>query len=344
MHSKKIRAAATAALVGTAALALAGLAQAAPAQTNAADPYDVQLVTTDGNSSLVHTIRHGNGSWQSFGRIGDYEGVTGLTSTLVNGEENIFFQHTTAKGKMLAHLVRHADGTWNMGASIPALPAGATVDNLAVTTVGNQINLVRRSGNDVQLSVQGADGVWSAWTAVPTDGRALRGLSAAASQENNHLNVVELTADGRTVVDYVRNDDGTWAAGNATPANPLDSAVASEISAAMVGQDLQVAAIEVDRTFPSVYHTVLHHNTNSWDPFRDIVGALPAEYGSPAHVAITNSPNAYISGLQLAYTTSDGDMYHTIRDYSGSWTPLGNVENAAGNVTAGQVTIAGQNF
>ncbi|GAA3439379.1 hypothetical protein [Kutzneria kofuensis] len=344
MFTTKIRAAATMALAATAALAVAGFAQAAPLQPHAADPNDVQVVTTDGNSSLVHTIRHGDGTWQSFGRIGNYDGVSGLTSTLVNGEENIFFQHSTAKGKMLAHLVRHADGTWNMDASTPALPAGTTVDNLAVTTVSNQINLVRRSGNDVQLSTLGADGVWSAWSAVPTDGRALRGLSAAASQENDYLNVVELTADGKTVVEYVRNGDGTWTAGNATPSDPNGYGVATEVSAAMVGQDLQVAAVEIDRTFPEVFHTVLHHNTNAWDPFRQLVGAVGVSYGSPAHVAITNAPNAFLPTLQLVYTTSDGDMYHTIRDYNGNWQPLGNVENAAGNVTAGQVSIAGQNF
>lgn len=343
MHSKKIRAAATAALVGTAALALAGLAQAAPAQTNAADPYDVQLVTTDGNSSLVHTIRHGNGSWQSFGRIGDYEGVTGLTSTLVSGEENIFFQHTTAKGKLLAHLVRHADGTWNNDASTPALPGGTTVDNLAVTTVGNQINLVRRSGNDVELSVQGADGSWSAWSAVPTESEGVRNIAVAASQENNQLNVVELTADGKTVAGYYRLADGTWSNGIVTQSNPNGIAVATEISAAMVGNDLQVAAVEIDRSFAGVYHTILHTG-GTWDPFRDIAGALPSVLGSPAHVSITNQPNGFVNKLQLVYTTTTGDTYHTIRDYYGKWAPLGNVENAAGNVTAGQVSIAGQNF
>lgn len=344
MYTTKIRAAAAVALTATAALAVAGLAQAAPLQPHAADLNDVHVVTTDGANSLVHTIRHDDGTWQSFGRVGDYAGVAGLTSTLVNGEENIFFQHTTAKGKMLAHLVRHVDGTWNMNASSPELPVGTTVDNLAVTTVGNQVDLVRRSGNDVQLSVLGADGVWSAWSAVPTPGQGVTSVAVAASQENNQLNVVELTADGRTVVDYARNDDGSWTAGNVTPANPDWSVVGTEISAAMVGQDLQVAAIEIDGTFPQIFHTILHHNTNTWDPFRNVGAAIGVMYGSARHVSITNYPNGFANKLQLVYTTERGDMYHTMRDSSGNWQQLGDVENAAGNVTAGQVTIAGMNL
>ena len=342
MHTKTI---AAALLVTATAVAFGTSAQAAPQQPAAGDQFDVQIVTTDGSSSLVHTIRHNDGTWQNFGRLEGHSGVVGLTSTLLSGEEDLFFQEAGANGPHLTHFIRHADGTWNFAATTPA-PLGS-VDGLTSTAVGGALTLVALKGGALQMSTLGNNGVWSAWSAVPTGDRSIRSVSIAANAgiERGVLHVVELTADGKTVVDYDRAANGVWSAGSETPTdpNPGGDNVATEVSAAQVATGLQVAIVQREGGFPSVYHAILHDN-GVWDPFRNLVGALPAVNGEAVHVAVTNWPAPFDDELQLVYTTSTGDMWHTIRYWDGTWQPLGNVEGAAGNVTAGQVTIAGYTF
>jgi hypothetical protein len=326
MFSTKVRAAAAVALAATAAVAVAGVADAGTLAPAGVVRGDTHVVTTDGSTGLVHTVRHGDGSWQSFGRLGDYTGVTGLTSTLVNGEENIMFQFTGPKGKALAHFVRHTDGTWNMGAPAPTLPAGVSADALSATTVNDQLNLVRRSGNAVQLAVLGADGRWSAWSAVPTNGGA---RSVSATGWGDTLRVVELSGDGKTATEYDRNAAGAWTAANA---KGLGGYEGTEISAASVYGDVQMG---VTTTGGILLHGVFHYD-RYWDSFNDLGRAVDMHTYTPLHVAVANS----LDSLQLVFTDSLGQMWHTIRYDSGNWQPLGAVEEAAGNANAGQVSMA----
>ena len=330
MFTTKIRAAAAVALAATAAVAIAGIADAGTLKPNAVAPGDTQLVTTDGSTGLVHTIRHGDGTWQQFGRLGDFNGVTGLTSTLVNGEENILFQYTAAKGKALAHFVRHADGTWNFSAPTPTLPAGANADGLSAANVNNQLNLVRRTGNSVSLAVLGDNGIWSAWSAVPTLGSA---SSVSAVGWGDVLRLVELSGDGKTAVEYDKAAAGGWSLGTSSS---LGGYTGTEISAASVYGDVQVGVVV---TAGTVLHGVFHYD-GYWDNFNDVNGAAPMPGYTPKHVAVTNS----LDSLQLVYTDSLGQAWHTIRYDTGAWQPFGAVEAAAGNANAGQISLAGFHY
>ncbi|EWM13918.1 hypothetical protein [Kutzneria sp. 744] len=328
-----------AALVAATTLAFGATAQAATAHPNAANPQDVQIVTTDGTGSLVHTVRHGDGTWQNFGRIGGRNGITALTSTLVNGEENIFFEESSGVPPHLTHLIRHADGTWNLNGTVPAWPDGvSSTGSLVATTGQGRLSLVLLKDGVPQLSTLGSDGVWSEWSAVPTGGHWVHQIAATGDRDTT--TVVELDMDSQTVTSFVRGAGDTWSGGSSTPATPNPNAYAVEITAAQVGPDLQVAAIEWVGGWPSVFHSVQHGNAG-WDPFRDLTGAVPVFKGEPLHVAIAASPAGFTDELQLVYTTATGGMYHTIRHSNGAWQPLGDVEGAAGHVAAGAVSIAG---
>ena len=337
MFTNKIRAVAGIALAATAALAVAGTAQAGPLKPNAADPGDVQLMTIDGNSSLVHTIRHSNGSWQSFGRLGDYSGVVGLTSTLLNGEENAFFQYTSPKGTQLAHFVRHADGSWNLSAGTPALDAGGTVDGLSATVVSGKVELLQLKNGVVKVSTQGADGTWSPWAAVPSNG-AVRSVAATATGDT--LRVVELSADGHTVTDFDQYSSGNWSTGQSKSVNTDPNYTATEVAAAGDYSGVQIAVTESYLGYGGgVYHSKITDALGSWDPFLPIAPQIN-NYWSASHVSME-----FASGeMQLTFSTPSGQLFHTIRFYDGSWQTAGDVEGAAGNITAGPVTIAGYTY
>ena len=241
MFTTKIRAAAAVALAATAALAVAGAAQAGPLKPNAADQGDVQLLTTDGNSSLVHTIRHSDGTWQHFGRIDGYNGVGALTSTLLSGEENVFFQYSGANGPQLAHFIRHADGTWNWNAGTPALAVGTGVEDLSATTVGDKIVLLQQKDGVVRESVQAADGSWSAWAAVPASGKV---RSAAAAGYNGTLRLVELAEEGQSVTEYDQYSSGSWSTGKSTSVNTDPNYTSIEVAVAADYNGVQVGLVE----------------------------------------------------------------------------------------------------
>ncbi|MFI9387694.1 hypothetical protein [Kutzneria sp. NPDC052558] len=338
MFDHKIKAAAALTIAATAALAFAGTADAGVAKPNTANQGDVQLISTDGSASLVHTIRHADGTWQNFGRLGAYSGVTSLTSTLVNGEENAFFQYAGPKGPQLAHFIRHVDGTWDYNASVPSTPAGATVDGLAATTVNGQIELVERTGGDLHLSTLGADGAWSTWSSVPTDGHAVRSVALAPTSSNGVLHVVELSSDGKSVGDYDLYPDGSWYGSNWINATPDPAYTATEVAAAYTYGALQVTTVAANAYYSTVFHTI-RHDDYSWDNFGDVQQV--AGFGGEAqHVSMTYSGGE----MQLAFSTQNGGLIHTTRHWDGSWQRVGDVESVAGNINAGLVTLAGYYF
>ncbi len=336
MFTTKMRAVAGIALAATAALAFAGAAQAGPLKPNAADQGDVQLLTTDGNASLVHTIRHADGSWQRFGRIDGYSGVTGLTSTLLSGEENVFFQYSGANGPQLAHFIRHADGSWNWAASTPALAAGSTVDDLSATTVNGKIALFQQKDGVLKETTQAADGTWSAWADVPSNGKV---RSAAASGFNGTLSLVELSADGKSVSAYSQYSDGSWSAPTNTAVNSDANYTATKVAAEADYNGVQVGLVENYFNYNvGVYHSILRSG-GGWDRFQSVQNVLN-NYYAVQDVSMTSS----YGQMHMTFSSTNGQLFHTVRDGYGNWQPAGDVESVAGNATAGQVTIAGYTY
>ncbi|GAA3439378.1 hypothetical protein [Kutzneria kofuensis] len=309
-------------LAATAALGLMQAAQATPAPEG-----EVQLLTTDGNSGLAHTVRGFWGNWQQFGHIDGYNGVTAMASIYHFGEEHAFVQHD---GGQLSHLVRHQDGNWDYQASTPA---GDKLDGLSATDYQNHLTLVGLRGGNVQMTSQQDDGSWAPWTAVPSDGRSIR--SVAVVNDGVELKVVELAADGKAVGEFERSEGNQWSKGNWQAANQDPGAVASEISAAYVAGQLQVAAVETRGGFTEVDHATMT-DSGGWSIFRSLTYAIGVFYGNAVHVAVV----PWVGALQLAYSTSDGRLYHTVRYENGNWQSWGDVEGAAGNITAGPLTMA----
>jgi hypothetical protein len=299
------------------ALALTGFPVAASQQPPPppGPPGEAQVVVMTGDNHLAHAARGFWGNWQRFDEVGPFGHTNGLTSTYHRGEENLFF-HTDADGGRPVHLVRHSNGTWET-ATAPS--TGTEPTGLAVTDVAGTLALVANNNSGPVLSMQGADGTWSPWMAVPTDGTVTK---IAATAEGNALRVVELGGDGRSVEVRDRAADGRWSATGRTELPHR----ATEISAAQVDGELQVAAVAVGR----IYHGLLTED-GSWTGFKGLDGP-----GDAAHVAVT----AWLNDLQLVYTTTNGRLYHSLRLHSGSWQPWGDVERENGAVDAGAVAIA----
>src|SRR5262249_29687143 len=261
-----------------------------------------------------------------------YSGVVGLTSTLLAGEENVFFQHTGPKGPQLAHFIRHADGTWTFNAGTPSVDSA--VDGLSATVVDGQIVLLVLRGGVVQESTQDTNGTWWQLATAPSKG-SVRSVAAAAT--GTTLHVVELSMDGKTVTDYDQTDGSTWTSGSSQSTNANADYLATEVAASADWSGVQVAPGQGNRGDGGyLYHGILPSYSGGWDGSAPIAPEI-GNTTMAAHVAMTPGQGQ----MQLVFSTPTGELYHTIRDYNGNWSGAGNVESVAGNATAGQVTIAG---
>lgn len=320
------------ALAATAFVSALPAAHAAPAETTS----QLQVVGVGVQSGMAHTIRDGNGNWDSFGWVdgrehNNFYGTYALTSAVVNGNENVLFDyeagplHTPAMG----FLIRRADRTW---VSVNP-PAGATRvgDNLAAADVDGQLTVIRLQDNKFQLATFGGSD-WSPWQDTGLTGD-YRDFDITADGTTIRLVAAKADGSGFVAVDRTRGKWGTptTVAFQSTTGWPQG---VTRIDAAQVGADLHVVLTDGDR----VYHTIQHAN-GSWDA----VGEVTPETGwvsAPRDVAA-----AEVNGeLQVVITNdsfTNGDfMFHTVRHADGTWQHFGNVNDVAGPTDSGLITIA----
>jgi hypothetical protein len=160
---------------------------------------------------------------------------------------------------------------------------------------------------------------------------------------NGTLRLAELSADGQTLTEYDQNGRGAWSSGVSTSAvaYPGSGETGRDVVAAPdYFSGLQVALIDGYKNYAGgVYHTILRDSTNTFDPIAAVGPQIDNYYGA-MHVALAQSQG----DVQLVFSTSDGNLFHAIRNWQGNWSTAGDVESVAGNATAGPVTLAGFNY
>lgn len=328
MKHKGIAVLAPLALATVAMLGFGQAAQAAPAIQG-----DTQLVTIGQHGELQHTIRHADGSWQRMGFIPGYGQVNYLTSAIVGGEENVVVEYQTGPSNnpniQAARLVRHADGNWDFHASLPDIPVNP--EPITAVNVNGKLDLVALTPTGPEVSELGANGQWSEFSDVPLGGH-LRSIAAVAN--GNSLRVVALYGDGHTVGVIDRTATG-WSAINKTVAEIGEENVATQVAAAQVGDTLQVGAVVNSTVNPDAMPSIAFERMDKAGSWTNTSSVWT--YGRPATVSMTPSNG----DMQLAYTTQDGSIYHTIRHADDTWQEPGYVQGVAGGGPAAGVTIAG---
>jgi hypothetical protein len=331
MKHKGIAVLAPLALATVAALGFGQAAQAAPAVQG-----DTQLVTTDQWGDLQHTIRHADGSWQKMGLLKGIAGVQYLASANVDGEENVIVVTETGpsnnpdiQGK---RLVRHTDGTWNLNAPLPQLPV--MPEPVAAVSVNHKLNVLNLTPTGPEVAELGVDGTWSEFTNVPLGGH-LRAIAAVAN--GNSLRVVGLAGDGATIKVIDRTATG-WSPVTTTTVNVGEGNIATQLAAAQIGDTLEVSALVNSTTSPDAIPMIgftAMDKSGTWSAFASPQAII---YGRPSQLSMT----AANGETQLAYNTSDGTTYHTIRHADGTWQDAGSVTAVAhGDSAWGPITIAG---
>jgi hypothetical protein len=222
---------------------------------------------------------------------------------------------------------RYANGKWAPTKQL--LKAWSYYDFTDVVQNGRlRLFIEQPSGWDVTVeeTTQNLDGSWPAPTPMPglapvrVTSKPTRNYLAAAVV-GSHVHVVYIDTNGR-LMHTMEQSDGAWTAPDqVAPGGPYQGDWFQSVSAASVGDGLQVAA--VDQVHRTVLHTALGAN-GKWTPWSNVLSwtGTPRYWGMPTRVAMAG----FGSSLQMiVLTNGQVAQYHTIRSPNGRWSPLDDI-------------------
>ncbi len=241
------------------------------------------------NSTIWHTTRKANGSWQqNFGRV---PGGSGFATVACAGVGDSLHLVGVTGGK-IRHTIRRADATWQPSwGTVPGVPAQSVDDTTEISCagIGGELHIVARF-KDGRLwhTVRRSNGSWpAAWdvlkSASSTAPSAFSGVSCAATLQG--LQVVGLS--GGRPWHTVRRPDGTWQASFGSVQNQLqnDPGLFSAVRAAGGFSTLQLVGLS---------------NGVAWHTLRSADGVWQPKYGRvPSTSAV---PGGQFQSIAVAAT------------------------------------------
>jgi surface antigen len=290
---------------------------------------EVQFAIVTAEGRLWHTIRSSDGTWATRGDAGRVVGGAAVRAAGVAGdgtEGEAQFVVATTSGR-LWHTIRNADGTWRARGDLGrALGIGA-VKAIAGASDGvsgeAQFAILTTSGR-LWHTIRRADGSWQR----PGDlGRVVgpsvvTGVAAAGDGTEGEAQFIVATADGN-LWHTIRRSNGTWQPrGDMSRTFGFGSARA--VAAAgdgMAGEAQFAAATSGGR----LWHTI-RDDGGAWQRRGDLGSAL----GLGTVTAASGSADGTTGEAQFAVVTSDGRLWHTLRDAKGAWQRRGDLSKQLG--------------
>ena len=292
----------------------------------------LQVVGLGIDGQLWHTIRNPDGTWTpSFGRI---EGVSSggppaFTHVSCGNFDGLALQVVgLGDDGQLWHTIRNPGGTWTPSFGlIEGVSSGGPakfVDVACGSSDGFALQVVGL-GDDGRLwhTIRNPDGTWTPSFGI-IEGESSGGPAsfksvgcAGTESPSPGLQVVGVGVDGQ-LWHTIRNDDGTWTpsfgliegVSSGGPANFIDVACGSD------GFALQVVGVGVDG---QLWHTI-RNDDGTWTPTFGLIEGVSS--GGPASFESVGCAGRLVAGaLQVVGLGVDGQLWHTIRNDDGTWTP-----------------------
>ncbi|MET9610064.1 transglycosylase family protein [Streptomyces sp. NPDC006512] len=186
------------------------------------------------------------------------------------------------------------------------------------------------SGNGLHHATRFADGTWTRFGNVEGEAAAVPGGVRAVAEAgiNGDTHVLAVSNEGK-LHHTVRNANGTWGTFGDVHAAAGALANVTQVAAASVGAELQVAVVADGK----VYHTVRRADGN-WTPLAPV--GNPAGGKPVTKVALARTG----SDVQLV-AVADGVLHHTARLANGTWLGWGDVSAEGAPAGISDVAIAG---
>ncbi|MGA5167270.1 MULTISPECIES: trypsin-like serine protease [Streptomyces] len=236
-------------------------------------------------------------------------------------------------GDTLHQGIRLAGGDWT-GFTDVQTKAGdiGGIRNAATAGINGDTHVLAIS-KDARLfhTVRKADGTWGTFGDVGAVAGRLSNLTqVSAVSIGNDLHVVAV-ADGR-IFHTVRNTTGHWTGFGdiAGAVGPIGKVTAAATASA--GGRLQVTAISGGKAFHTIRNTTGH-----WTNWGDVAAAVGSPTGPITSVSMAGAGN----DAHIVIATDNGTrQYHAIRNGNGTWSPLGDLKDVLGVVTAKSLSAA----
>ncbi|MFD9334450.1 trypsin-like serine protease [Streptomyces sp. NPDC060028] len=294
--------------------------------------WKTETLVQAGNT-LYQGIRLAGGDWTGFTDVqtkaGDIGGIRTAASAGINGDTHVV---ALANDGTLRHTIRKADGTWTNFGDIGAV-AGVlgSVTQVSAVSIGTDLHVVVVANGKVFHTMRTGAGHWTSFGDLSTVAGPIGTVTAAATASaGGQLQVTTVT--GGKAFHTIRNTAGQWSVwGNVAQAAGATGPITS-VTTAGVGNDAHIVVATDNGT--RQYHAI-RNGSGTWEAFaelKDVLGTVTAKSVAAATVD---------GELQLAVTTADGRVLHTVRHVNRTWNTTGAVTLQGVTAAPGAITITG---
>ncbi|MGW0392868.1 trypsin-like serine protease [Streptomyces sp. NPDC003042] len=241
-------------------------------------------------------------------------------------------QALVQSGSSLYQGIRLADGSWTGFNDVQAQAAAGSIGGIrnsaAVGMNGDTHVLAVSNSGGLFHTIRKQDGTWGKFGDVFGVAGTLGSLTSVTAMNIGWDLHVVAVADGKAL-HTVRNATGHW-----TPFRDITSGKVANVTAAataVVRGELHVTTVSGGKA----YHSIRQGNGN-WLAWGDVAGAAGATGPITSISTIGAGDETHI----VIATDNGARQYHAVRNFNGTWTPLTQLKDILGTVTANSVATA----
>ncbi|MGA5101274.1 trypsin-like serine protease [Streptomyces lavendulocolor] len=286
-----------------------------------------------GGTKLYQAIRLADGTWTGASdveaRAGSIGGVKASAVAGINSDTHVLAIGGDGK---LHHTIRRPDGSWSAFGDVGSV-AGALPDvtQVSAVSIGSDLHVIAVSNGKPHHAVRRGDGTWAPFGDVTAVTGAMNGVtSVATASAGNQLQVTVVS--GGKAYHTMRTTAGHWSAwGNVAGAAGATGPIGS-VAMAGTGNDAHLVVATDNGT--RQYHA-MRKGDGTWEGFaelHDVLGKV---------VAKSLGAGAVDGELQLALTTTDNRVLHTVRRADRTWASTVQAPVAGLPGSLGAVSLAG---
>jgi hypothetical protein len=227
------------------------------------------------------------------------------------------------------HTIRQAAGSWLTFGDVTGQAGNpGVVGSVTSALIGGDLHVVVQTSDGLAWhTIRQANGTWLPFgdiTGQAGNPGFIQDVSISGNTANGDLHVLASTTDGR-LWHTIRQANGSWLTFGDVTGQAGNPGVVGSVASALIGGDLHV--VVQTSNDGGAWHTIRRAN-GTWLLFGDVFG----QAGNPGSIQdVSISGNGATGDLHVLASTTDGGVWHTIRQANGGWLPFGDVTGQAGN-------------
>ncbi|MFH8260713.1 trypsin-like serine protease [Streptomyces roseolus] len=286
-------------------------------QTRAlATGWKTEALVQDG-TKLFQGIRLADGTWTDFtdveAKSGSIGGVRASAVAGINGDTHLIVLGGDGK---IHHTSRRHDGIWGTFGDVNSVAGALTnISRISAVSIGHDLHVIAVANGRPYHTIRRQDGSWTAFGDVTVAAGPISTVtSLATASAGGQLQVIAVT--GGKAYHTIRATSGSWSKWGDVAAAAGTTGPITAVTMAGIGSDTHIVITTDNGTRQ---HHAMRRADATWEGFASLSSVL-------GQVTATSVAATAVDGeLQVAATTADGKVLHTIRHTNRTWattTPL----------------------